>query len=250
MLGVVLLGMIPYNMGESPPTHGRTSPNQAWSDNAGRQVDHARPLCIRLHIEVAAGTGTRTLQPPARLHQARATHCVVCCCSTSTAGDGMHAGARSRRASPEVSQDEGLHHLRQQHHDGPQPAAQRLCSSSRHQLQHTHSGGTLQVFHLERHNDPAGARVAWKDGHACVPGSAGPHLQQEGVAIDQLQDPVRAGDEARQAQRKHVVRRELLHHLQRAQGGAGQSQHNAVTAHSQRTGCVGGRHAHGRAAGL
>ena len=48
---------------------------------------------------------------------------------------------------------------------------------------------------------------------------AGPggHLQEEGVPIHYLQDPVRAGDEARQAQRKHVVRCKLLHHL----GGCG-----------------------------
>ena len=45
------------------------------------------------------------------------------------------------------------------------------------------------------------------------PRRAGRYLQQEGVAVDELQDPVRAGDEARQAQREHVVRRELLHHL-------------------------------------
>ena len=35
-----------------------------------------------------------------------------------------------RRAAPEVRQDEGLHHLRQQHHDGPQPAAQRLVAGA------------------------------------------------------------------------------------------------------------------------
>ncbi len=38
-------------------------------------------------------------------------------------------------------------------------------------------------------------------------------LQKKGIAIDDLQDPVRAAHEAREAQRKHVVRRELLHHL-------------------------------------
>ncbi len=45
------------------------------------------------------------------------------------------------------------------------------------------------------------------------PEAAANGLQQEGVAINDLQDPVGAADEAREAQRKHIVRREFLHHL-------------------------------------
>lgn len=53
--------------------------------------------------------------------------------------------------------------------------------------------------------------------HACqmtwtVPECNG-YLQKEGVAIDDLQNPVRTGDEAREAERKDIVRSEFLHHL-------------------------------------
>jgi hypothetical protein len=42
-------------------------------------------------------------------------------------------------------------------------------------------------------------------------------LEQEGVAIQDLQDPVRAADEAGQAQCENVVRCELLDHLRTLQ---------------------------------